>query len=49
LRSLLLDSLDFHLHAISHETIVWIIKFANVIINVEIVFVSLYIGNLTMG
>jgi hypothetical protein len=49
LRSLLLDSLDFHLHAVTHETIVWIITFADIIVDVEIVFLSLYIGNLTMG
>jgi hypothetical protein len=45
----LLDSLDFHLHAASHEIIVWIITFANFIVDIEIVFLSLYIGNLTMG
>jgi hypothetical protein len=37
-----LDYLDFHLLAFSHETIVWIITFADVVVDVEIVFVSLY-------
>jgi hypothetical protein len=47
LGSLLLDSLDFHLDAASPEIIVWIVTFPNVIVDVEIVFVFLYMGNLT--
>jgi hypothetical protein len=49
LGSLLLESLDFHLDAVSHEIIVWIITFPDVIFDVEIVFVFLHMGNLTMS